>query len=90
MNPIFAEARTTVDGMWIMGAMTVAFLVFFIGWTLWAYWPSRRAAMEEAAMLPFDDEYDGHDSDGGSTVENPSHGGVVDPTAPLAGQGADR
>ena len=29
MNPIYAEARNTVDGMWIMGGMTVAFLAFF-------------------------------------------------------------
>lgn len=59
MNPLIAEARTTVDGMWVMGFMTVAFLVFFLGWVAWAWWPTRRAAMDAAARMPFDDDADG-------------------------------
>lgn len=55
MNPIFREAGNTVQGGTLMGIMTVAFLVFFIGWTLWAFWPSRKETMREASMLPFDD-----------------------------------
>ena len=57
MNPLIAEARTTVDGMWIMGITTLAFLVFFVGWIAWAWWPSRRDAMDRAAMMPFDDDF---------------------------------
>ena len=56
MNPIFAEARTTVDLMWIMGLMTLVFLLFFVGWIAWAWWPSRKEAMDAAAMMPFDED----------------------------------
>ena len=54
MNPIFAEARTTVDLMWIMGWTTAAFLIFFVGWIFWAWWPTRREAMRQASLMPFD------------------------------------
>ena len=55
MNPLFAEAANTVQGAWIMGVMTAVFLVFFIGWALWAYDPKRKAQMDEAAMMPFNE-----------------------------------
>ena len=55
MNPLFAEAQSTVQGMWVMGIMTVVFLAFFTGWVLWAYNPGRKAMMDEAARMPFDD-----------------------------------
>lgn len=41
---------------WIAGIMTAVFLLFFIGWALWAWWPSNRALMESAARMPLDDE----------------------------------
>ncbi|MDT8341386.1 MAG: cbb3-type cytochrome c oxidase subunit 3 [Longimicrobiales bacterium] len=56
MNPLFAEAQSTVQGMWVMGLMTALFLVFFIGWVLWAYHPGRKAWLEEAGRMPFHDE----------------------------------
>ena len=55
MNPLFAEANQTVQGGWIMGIMTAAFLLFFVAWTLWAYDPGRKRYMEEAAQMPFDE-----------------------------------
>lgn len=55
MNPLFAEAANTVQGTWIMGIMTAAFLLFFIGWVLWTYNPGRKAAMEEAGRMPLND-----------------------------------
>ena len=63
MNPLFNEAQSTVQGMWIMGLMTLAFLIFFLAWTLWAYWPSRREAMREASLMPFDDTTDAPGAD---------------------------
>ena len=38
-----------------MGVMTAVFLVFFIGWALWAYDPKRKAQMDQAAMMPFNE-----------------------------------
>jgi cbb3-type cytochrome oxidase subunit 3 len=55
MNPLFNEAAQTVSGMWIMGVMTLAFLVFFVGWAVWAYHPARKDDMDRASMMPFDD-----------------------------------
>ena len=55
MNPLFNEAAQTVQGTWVMGIMTAAFLFFFIGWIVWAYHPERREAMEKAARMPFSD-----------------------------------
>lgn len=55
MNPLFAEAAGTVQGTWVMGLMTLVFLVFFVGWVLWAYNPSRKAYLEEVAKMPFNE-----------------------------------
>ena len=55
MNPLIREAAGSVGLTWMMGVMTAVFLVFFVGWTWWAYAPRRREAMERAARLPFDD-----------------------------------
>lgn len=52
MNPVFREASAYVHNGWIMGLMTVLFLVFFAGWTWWAYAKQNRQKFEEAAMLP--------------------------------------
>jgi cbb3-type cytochrome oxidase subunit 3 len=55
VNPLFAEAAGTVQGTWVMGLMTVVFLVFFLGWVLWAYAPTRKDYFEEAGRMPFTD-----------------------------------
>lgn len=55
MNPLFAEAAETVQGAWVMGVMTAFFLIFFVAWTVWAYSPKRKAEMDEAARMPFDE-----------------------------------
>lgn len=54
MNPI-KDAVAAAELGWVPGVMTAAFLLFFIGWTVWAWWPSNRARMDAAARLPFDD-----------------------------------
>lgn len=55
MNPLIREAADSVGLTWLMGLMTAVFLIFFLAWTWWAYAPHRREAMDEAALLPFDD-----------------------------------
>ena len=55
MNPLIAEAAGSVQLGWLLGAMTVVFLVAFLGWTWWAYAPSRRQLMEEYGRIPFEE-----------------------------------
>jgi cbb3-type cytochrome oxidase subunit 3 len=52
MNPVFREASGFVQHVWVMSAMTVLFLVCFVGWTWWAYAKHNRQKFEDAAMLP--------------------------------------
>ncbi|RMH18505.1 MAG: cbb3-type cytochrome c oxidase subunit 3 [Gemmatimonadetes bacterium] len=58
MNTLLKHAASTVELGWVAGLMTALFLVFFLGWIVWAYAPSNRARMERAAQLPFLDEGD--------------------------------
>jgi cbb3-type cytochrome oxidase subunit 3 len=55
MNPIFQEAAQTARLGWIMGVLTILFLACFLGWTWWAYAPSHRQRMDEAARMPLTD-----------------------------------
>ena len=40
----------------LAGTMTGVFLLFFLGWAAWAWWPGNRSMMEAAARLPLDDD----------------------------------
>ncbi len=51
---IKAAAGQSTDLGWLLGVMTVVFLSVFVGWAIWAWMPSRRAAMEAAANLPLE------------------------------------
>jgi cbb3-type cytochrome oxidase subunit 3 len=55
MNPVLELAAESVSLGWLLGAMTVFFLVAFLWWVWWAYTPRHKAMMEEAALLPFMD-----------------------------------
>lgn len=55
MNPLFEQAERTVTGGLLLGVMTAVFLLFFIGWALWAYAPHRKDEMDAAARMPLDD-----------------------------------
>lgn len=55
MNPLFNQAEATVQGGAFLGVMTAIFLVFFIGWALWAYDPARKDEMDAAARMPLED-----------------------------------
>lgn len=55
MNPIFQTAAESAELGWVMGGATIVFVLGFVAWTLWAWHPSNRAAMDAAARLPLDD-----------------------------------
>ena len=55
MNPLIREAAQSVQLGWLLGAVTIVFLVACLGWTWWAYAPSRRHLMEEYGRIPFDE-----------------------------------
>lgn len=55
MNPVFSAASQAAQLGWVMGLTTLLFMTCFVGWTVWAWRPSKRADMEAAAHLPFDD-----------------------------------
>jgi len=58
MNPLLKEAASSVQLGWLLGAMTIVFLVAFLGWAWWAYAPSRRAIMQEHGRIPFEEGAD--------------------------------
>lgn len=54
MNPLTREAAASIEMGWLLGLMTAVFFVTFLYWVWYAYAPSRRKVMDDAAMLPFD------------------------------------
>ena len=52
MNPVLELAAENVSLGWLMGVMTVFFLVSFLAWVWWAYPPKNKAMMDEAALIP--------------------------------------
>jgi len=55
VNPVLNLAAESISLGWLMGIMTVFFLVSFLGWVWYAYTPSHKVMMEEAAQMPFTD-----------------------------------
>jgi cbb3-type cytochrome oxidase subunit 3 len=55
VNPVLELAAESVRLGWLLGIMTVFFLVCFLAWVWWAYTPRHKGMMEAAAMLPFTD-----------------------------------
>jgi len=60
MNHILETAASNVGLGWMLGLMTAFFLMWFVGWTVWAFLPANKRKMEEAARLPL---LDGGDSE---------------------------
>jgi cbb3-type cytochrome oxidase subunit 3 len=58
MNPVLDLAAESVTLGWLLGVMTVFFLISFLGWVWWTYTPGHKAMLDEAAMLPFNDGED--------------------------------
>jgi cytochrome c oxidase cbb3-type subunit 4 len=40
---------------WLAGLVTVFFIVWFVGWTWWAFSPKNKEKFEEAARMPLSD-----------------------------------
>lgn len=55
MNPVVKMAAESVQLGWLLGLMTLVFLVVFLGWAWWAFAPSRKTRMEEYGRIPFDE-----------------------------------
>lgn len=61
MNPVWHSASESAELLglgWMMGMATIVFLGVFLAYTLYAYAPGQKEAMERHAMLPFDDGAD--------------------------------
>ena len=57
MNPLFQAAKETMTpehGV-LMGAMSLLFMGIFLGWTWYAYAPSRAERMEAFGNIAFED-----------------------------------
>ena len=52
MNPLQQAAAAAVRGTWLMGLLTLLFLLCFLGLVWWAYARRNRARFEEAGRLP--------------------------------------
>jgi hypothetical protein len=59
MNTVLKAAQEGVQLGWVLGVMTVVFLVIFMAWVVWAYHPRNKSLMEEAARMPFMDGGEG-------------------------------
>ena len=55
-NALIEAARQAATDGWLLGVMTVFFFTFFIGYALWAWWPSNARHMDEMSRLPLDDD----------------------------------
>ena len=49
------DIQTTPEMGLVMGAMTVLFVLCFVGWGVWAWMPRNRSNMEAAARLPLEE-----------------------------------
>ena len=55
MNDLIREASGSVQGGWILGLVTVLFLISFLWWVWYAYAPSHKEMHDETARLPLED-----------------------------------
>lgn len=55
MNQVIQAAAESVQLGWLMGIMTIFFIIWFLGWTWWAFSPRNKEKMEEAAKMPLSD-----------------------------------
>jgi len=56
VNQVLHAGAEQAQYGWLMGVTTLVFLSTMVGWAAWAWWPSRRAEMEAASLLPLGDE----------------------------------
>lgn len=56
MNHVLRAASETAQLGWVMGLMTILFIVVFVCWAVWAWHPANRSRMQRAAAMPLEDE----------------------------------
>ncbi|MFT7520094.1 MAG: cbb3-type cytochrome oxidase subunit 3 [Kiritimatiellia bacterium] len=56
VSGVLEEGAHMAQHTWLSGLATMIFLTVFVAWTVWTWAPSRRAQMDAAAQLPFDDD----------------------------------
>jgi cbb3-type cytochrome oxidase subunit 3 len=54
VNTLMREAAASIEMGWLLGVMTAVFFAAFLYWVWYAYAPSHKRRLEEAALLPFD------------------------------------
>lgn len=54
MNHVTESVASTAQLGWMLGLLTAGFLVFFLGWTWWAFRPANKRYLEEAGRLPLE------------------------------------
>lgn len=54
MNTLTREAAASIHMGWMLGVMTAVFFAAFLYWVWYAYAPSHKSRLDEAALLPFD------------------------------------
>lgn len=54
MNPVLHEGVETARFGWVLGWTTLVFIGSMIGWTWWAFAPSRKHKFEQAGEIPLD------------------------------------
>lgn len=54
MNPVLHEGVQTAQFGWLLGWTTIGFFLAMVGWTWWAFGPSRREHFEQAGRIPLD------------------------------------
>ena len=56
MNDVLAQAEGLARHGWIVGIITIVFIVCFAGWVAWTFASRNRERMEEAARLPLTED----------------------------------
>lgn len=59
MNVVTRTAAASHSLEWIGSGMTVVFFAIFVGWIVWAWWPSNRAQLDAFGRIPLDDDLGG-------------------------------
>jgi cbb3-type cytochrome oxidase subunit 3 len=52
VNQVFRAAAEHVTLGWLMGVLTLTFLLVFLGWTWWAYSARNRAMLDQVSRMP--------------------------------------
>ena len=55
MNTLLREASGSVQGGWILGVVTLLFIISFLWWVWYAYTPEHREMHDRNALMPLDD-----------------------------------